>query len=72
MHGTFFTHLRKRLVDSSITDNPRFDRNFRSYVLIIVQQGESKKGNGSVRAHQVTIYTHKRVETDDWITQLMS
>lgn len=46
MHGKFFTHLRKRLVDSSITANPRFERNFRSYTVEIVPQGESKKGMG--------------------------
>ncbi len=71
MHGKFFTHLRKRLVDSSITANPRFERNFRSYTVEIVPQCESKKGMGQWELTKL-LFTHKRVETDGWITQLMS
>lgn len=44
MHGKVF--CENGLVDSSITANPRFERNFRSYTVETVPQGESKKGVG--------------------------
>lgn len=55
MHGKVF--CENGLVDSSITANPRFERNFRSYTVETVPQGESKKGVGQWELTKL-LFTH--------------